>query len=152
MTRLGKPPPLPDLTAGWPIELTRSVVQILGPGGQPIGTGFLVSQQLMATCAHIFIRHDADERPSTGPVTIVFAQLDGIPRTVRIDLQLWRAPDGADIAFLRLDEPLPTEAQPLVLGSSRGVTGHRVKTFGFPANAPRRRPLRLRRGRGSNRG
>lgn len=122
MIRLGEPP------TGWPVDLTRSVVQILG-NGRPVGTGFMVGPQLLVTCAHMLTGHD-------GPITVVFAHLDAAARAVRVDPQWWRDPEGADIAFLRLDEPPPVNAQPLSLGGSPGVRGHRVKAFGFPLNAP----------------
>ncbi len=122
MIRLGEPP------TGWPVDLTRSIVQVLD-NGRPVGTGFMVGPRLLVTCAHVLTGHD-------GPVTVVFAHLDDAKRAVRVDPQWWRDPESADIAFLRLDKPPPAQAQPLLLGGSLGVRGHRVKAFGFPVNAP----------------
>jgi WD40 repeat protein len=126
MTRLGEPP------TGWPADLTRSVVQVLDPDGRPAGTGFVVGPQLLVTCAHVLGGHGGED----GPVTVVFAHLGGAARTAQVDPQSWRDPNGADIAFLLLDESLPAQAQPVTLGDSPGVRGHRVKAFGFPLNAP----------------
>ncbi len=136
MTGLGEPPTLPGPATGWPVDLTRSVVQVLDTDGRPAGTGFVVGQRLLVTCAHVLAGHGRDDGPPTGPVTVVFAHVGGAARTVRVDPQSWRDPDGADIAFLRLDESLPAQAQPVTLGGSPGVRGHRVKAFGFPVNAP----------------
>ncbi|MGH3838676.1 MAG: trypsin-like peptidase domain-containing protein, partial [Pseudonocardiaceae bacterium] len=127
MTRLGEPP------TGWPVDLTRGVVQVLDTDGHPAGTGFVVGRRLLVTCAHVLAGHDG---LPDGPVTVVFAHLDAAVRSVRVDPRWWRDPEGVDVAFLRLDEPLPAQAQPLVLGGSPGVRGHRVKAFGFPVNAP----------------
>ncbi|MBV9011000.1 MAG: trypsin-like peptidase domain-containing protein [Pseudonocardiales bacterium] len=135
MTRLGEPPLQAGPAAGWPVELTRSVVQILDAAGRPAGTGFVVGPQLLVTCAHILTDHDHDEPPDD-PITVVFAHLDGARRTGQVEPRYWRGPDGADVAFLRVAQPLPAQAQPLALGGSPGVGGHQVKTFGFPVNAP----------------
>jgi hypothetical protein len=121
---------------GWPADLTRSVVQILSDGGYPAGTGFLVGERLLVTCAHVLTGDGLDDEPPAGPVTVVFAHLDGAAWSARVDPQLWRSPREQDVAFLRLDEPPPTQAQPLALGASEGIRGHRVKAFGFPVNAP----------------
>lgn len=96
----------------------------------------VVGPRLLVTCAHVVIGHGGDSGPPTDPITVVFAHLDGAARTARVDSRCWRDVDGADVAFLRVDELLPADAQPLALGSSPGVGGHRVKTFGFPLNAP----------------
>ncbi|MGH8902826.1 MAG: trypsin-like peptidase domain-containing protein [Egibacteraceae bacterium] len=136
MTRLGEPPAPAEPAAGWLVDLTRSVVQVLNVHGRPAGIGFLVGERLAVTCAHVLTGDGADDGAPVGPVTVVFAHLDGAAYTVRVDPQWWRGPDGGDVAFLRLDEPAPGQAQPLTLGGSEGVRGHRVKTFGFPLNAP----------------
>ncbi len=137
MTRLGEPRTGAGPASGWSVDLTRSVVQVLDTTGHPAGTGFVVDQRLLVTCAHVLAGRGRDNGPPTSPVTVVFAHLDGAQRAVRVDPQWWRDPDGADVAFLRLVEPPPAQAQPLALGDSPGVRGHRVKAFGFPLNAPR---------------
>jgi len=121
--------------AGWPVDLTRSVAQILNAHGQPVGIGFLVREELLATCAHLLTGHGQDDRPPAGPVTMVFVHLDGVKRTAWVDPQRWRSPHGADVALLRLDQPPPAQAQPLALGGSSGTRGHQVKMFGFPLHA-----------------
>ena len=136
MTALGEPPRLPGLMIGWPVDLTRSVVQILNVKGRPEGTGFLVGQQLLVTCAHVLAGHSRDGGPPTSPVIVVFPHLDGAAFTVQVDPEQWRDPDAADVAFAHFDQTLPPQAQPLALGDSSGVRGHHVKAFGFPVNAP----------------
>ncbi len=74
--------------------------------------------------------------PPTDSGTVVFAHLDDAARSAQVGLQLWRSPPGRDIALLGLEEPAPAQAWPLSLGSSSGVRGHQVKSFGFPINAP----------------
>ncbi|MDQ3762788.1 MAG: serine protease [Actinomycetota bacterium] len=136
MARLDEPPTVAGPATGWPVDLTRSVVQVLDPAGHPAGTGFVVGPRLLVTCAHVLAGHGRDDKPPTGPVTVVFTHLDAAARTVQVNPRWWRDPDGDDIAFLRLDEPPPAQAQLVALGDSPGARGHRVKTFGFPLNAP----------------
>ncbi|HTT52765.1 MAG TPA: trypsin-like peptidase domain-containing protein [Streptosporangiaceae bacterium] len=118
-------------------ELARSVVRVLDSAGRPAGTGFLVAQQLLATCAHVVAGRDGS-MPSV-PVAVEFTGPPGAPGQARlgqVDPGLWRGPGQGDIAFLRLPEPPPPAASPLLLGPARGIRSHQVKTFGFAANAP----------------
>ena len=36
-------------------DLSASVVRILRPDGETVGTGFLVSEELVVTCAHVVV-------------------------------------------------------------------------------------------------
>ena len=51
------------------VDLRPSVVRILGPEGQVAGAGFVVSGQLIATCAHVV---SAEGAPAVGPITVEF--------------------------------------------------------------------------------
>ncbi|MDQ3761618.1 MAG: hypothetical protein M3460_07935 [Actinomycetota bacterium] len=62
--------------------------------------------------------------------------MDNAARVARVEPQLWRSPDGEDVAFLHLEGAPPRQARALALGSSRGIRGHDVKTYGFPGNVP----------------
>jgi hypothetical protein len=134
MAPLGEPPRSAGPAAGWPVDLARSVVQVVDVDGRPAGAGFLLGQRLLVTCAHVLIGHGRDDGPPVDPVTVVFAHSDGAACTARVDPQWWRSPEGADIAFLHLADPPPAQAQPLPLGSAQGIRGHSIKAFGFPTN------------------
>ena len=54
--RLGELPTVADPATGWPVDLTRSVVQVLDTGGRVAGTGFVVSPRLLVTCPHAMPR------------------------------------------------------------------------------------------------
>lgn len=56
MTQLSEPPDFPVPKTGWPIDLTRGVVQVLDVQGRPLGTGFLVGERFVVTCAHLLTR------------------------------------------------------------------------------------------------
>ena len=64
-----------------------------------------------------------------------FAHLDERDRSAEVIPAWWRSPDQGDIAFLRLMQPLPDQARALRL-AERAVAQRRVRTFGFPINAP----------------
>ncbi len=134
MTPTGEPANLPGLGTGSPVDLGRGTVQVLDVHGQPAGTGFLVGERLLVTCAHVLSSYREGQEPPTGPVTVRFVHLGNAARTAQVEL--WRSPEGDNVAFLRLEDLPPPQAQALPLGASEGVRGHRVKTFGFPVTAP----------------
>ncbi len=118
-------------------ELTRSVARVLDAAGMPSGTGFLVAERILATCAHVVA--DNDGRPPPGSVSVEFTGLPGAAAEVRagqVNAAQWRGPHEGDVAFLWLTEPPPAWACPLLLGSAHGIRSHGLKTFGFAANAP----------------
>ncbi|MFF8278889.1 trypsin-like peptidase domain-containing protein, partial [Streptomyces lateritius] len=114
-------------------DLPTAVAQILTPDGRVAGTGFLVAEGVVVTCAHVV------EAAEGGPGTVV--QL-AFPHVVGADQlegtvpeELWRSAEYEDVAFIRLSGT-PAGARVLPLGSSEGCRGHKVRSFGFPAQAP----------------
>lgn len=112
--------------------LAGSVVRVLGPDRRAAGTGFLLGDQLVVTCAHVV----ADPANAAAPDTVVVEFSGSVARAAAVDAALWRPPGQGDIAFVRLAEPAPPAARPLPLGLAGGARGRPVKAFGFPANAP----------------
>lgn len=112
-----------------------SVARIETQDDRTAGTGFIVAPGTLLTCAHVA------ELAGAGPgdrVRLVFPHLPGAPRTTAQVLpDGWRAPDAEDVAVLRLDEDVPDGGRPVRLGSAAGARGHGVRSFGFPAQAPR---------------
>ncbi len=108
-------------------DLINGIVRILHLSGASAGTGFLVSADgLIVTCAHV-----VESAQSGNEVAIIF-HCTGEKRTARVVPESWRGPDAEDVAFLRVQGPLPDTAKPLPIGSSQGTTGHEFKTLGFP--------------------
>jgi hypothetical protein len=116
-------------------DLSSSIVRILRPDKETTGTGFVVAEGLVVTCAHVI---PAASQPKDGKagadVELVF--LAG-GQAAQVAPEWWRPADGGDVAFLWLREPLPAGVRPLPLGSSQGTDGHAFQTFGFPSACPK---------------
>lgn len=108
-------------------DLSASVVRILRPDGETVGTGFLVSEELVVTCAHVVVA----ACKVGSQVTIVFHHTSG-QVAADVDPKYLQDAKDEDIAILKIRDPLPEGIKPLSLGSSAGTSGHRFKTFGFP--------------------
>ncbi|WP_328433164.1 nSTAND1 domain-containing NTPase [Streptomyces sp. NBC_00425] len=117
---------------GFATNLLPAVARIHRPDGTVAGTGFLVAERTLVTCAHVV------EAAGGGPgseIRLAFPHLDGQLMTGDVPADLWRAANSEDVAFVRLPAT-PPGARPLPLGSAEGCRGHRVRSFGFPAQAP----------------
>ncbi|MFF8645355.1 trypsin-like peptidase domain-containing protein [Streptomyces sp. NPDC015345] len=110
-----------------------SVVQVLAADGEVAGAGFLVGESVVVTCAHVV--RAAGQGPG-GRVELAFPHLPSAPRVWgEVPAEQWRKPEAEDIAFVELSS-VPTGVRALPLGSGAGCQGHRVSSFGFPAQAP----------------
>ena len=120
----------PDTDRG---DLRSSVVEVLDPEGNCAGTGFLLEEGLVVSCAHVVASGRPDNSPPSGLITVRFAHLR--PRGAAAIPQWWHSTDEGDVAFLRLIDPPPEPALPLRL-AEHAISERRVKAFGFPLNAP----------------
>ncbi|MCX4884750.1 trypsin-like peptidase domain-containing protein [Streptomyces sp. NBC_00847] len=113
--------------------LTAAVAQVRDEDGAVVGTGFLIARDLLISCAHVLL--DGGYGPGD-LVSLAFPRVLGAP-TVRgrVLHDGWRDPQDQDVALVRLDEALAGVA-PLPLGSAAGCSGHRVRSLGFPRQAP----------------
>ncbi|MEU8682157.1 trypsin-like peptidase domain-containing protein [Streptomyces sp. NPDC048611] len=114
--------------------MAASVVKVLTSDGGVAGAGFLVGDDIALTCAHVV--HAARQGPG-GQVKVKFPHLpDGPEVPAHVLTEGWRGPEGDDLAVLRLQD-VPAGADPMALGPCTGTRGHRVVSYGFPAQAPR---------------
>ncbi|WP_416875816.1 trypsin-like peptidase domain-containing protein [Kitasatospora sp. SC0581] len=117
--------------AGAADGLAAAVAQVRGEDDLVVGAGFLVADDLLITCAHVL----QDGRYGPGStVTLAFPRAHDAPEVSGRVLDTWRDPNEQDVALVRLDHPMG--AAPLPLGSAAGARGHRVRSFGFPVQAP----------------
>ncbi|MFD5422242.1 trypsin-like peptidase domain-containing protein [Streptomyces sp. NPDC127069] len=110
------------------------MAQILGPDGSVTGAAFLVAEDILVTCAHVIVAAGSgpgDRVPLAFPRVAGADSLEG-----EVLPEQWRAPEDEDVAFVRL-LGTPTGIRVLPLGSAEGCRGHKVRSFGFPVQAPR---------------
>jgi hypothetical protein len=106
------------------MNVLKSIVRIVS--NRRIGTGFVVADDgLIATCAHVL-------GPSRPEKALVVFEADGVQREATVLAESWRGVDTEDVALLQLCGTLPPGVQPLPLGSSHGIEGHPLVTFGYP--------------------
>ncbi|MFD8965709.1 trypsin-like peptidase domain-containing protein [Streptomyces sp. NPDC059568] len=123
-----------------------AMVRIRGRDGTVAGAGFLISPELVCTCAHVVakalgISARSEEAPDTPvPLDLPFLQEengDTVPGS-SAQVVAWRPirPDErGDIAILRLPGPAPRGAHPLRLVTTPDLWGHTAQVFGFPGKA-----------------
>ncbi|MFI9246571.1 trypsin-like peptidase domain-containing protein [Streptomyces sp. NPDC053086] len=113
--------------------LPAAVAQVLCPDGSVAGAGFLIAEGLLVTCAHVI------QAAGGGPGETVRLDFPHLPDARedegRVGEDTWRAPEAEDVAVVRLTGIRPG-MEFLPLGSAEGCRGHRVRSFGFPAQAP----------------
>jgi len=121
----------------------RVVVRILDGGGEPVGAGFVIGPDLVATCAHVVteaVRGDPyDATPPARQVELDLPLLfpdaeDGAAR-VTAEVARWIpiAPEGTgDIAVLRVRDPLPDGARMPPLRRVDQLWDHEFRVLGFP--------------------
>ncbi|MCB5167023.1 serine protease [Streptomyces bambusae] len=120
-----------------------AVVRIKGRDGVVAGTGFLVADDLVLTCAHVVSdaldrpREDAVETGAEVAVDLPLAAYDGRDHTAVVQRWIPVRPDRTgDMALLRLPEPIPG-ARPLPLvDPPQGVWHHSARSVGFTDEHP----------------
>lgn len=109
-------------------DLTEGIVQILRHDDTVAGTGFIVSNRLIVTCAHVI---QATNTGSGNKVRVRF-YLNRKECNAIVMPERWHDSYNGDLSILQLEDELPSDVKALSLGSSAGVNGHKVCTFGFP--------------------
>ncbi|MDT0546941.1 nSTAND1 domain-containing NTPase [Streptomyces lonegramiae] len=116
--------------------LEASQVRICSTAGEVVGAGFLVTADVVCTCAHVVATAlgvpNAVEQAPGKPVDLDFPLLGGRPRA-RATVVSWRH-GGADVALLRLDAAVEG-ARPVQLVDGTGVWGHTFRALGYPDGA-----------------
>jgi tetratricopeptide (TPR) repeat protein len=117
------------------VEFTSSIVRIYATDGTIAGSGFLVAERRVVTCAHVValgldIPRDATEPPLT-TIQIDFP-LVAPGHTLAASVVLWQPED--DVAGLEFKADPPSGARPTNLAAPKELWGHPVRAFGFPGD------------------
>src|SRR5262245_49045785 len=116
-------------------QLLKGIARIQR-NGATVGTGFIVSETLLVTCAHVVC---PDRGRASGDLLAVFANETDehvswdLSVSVRIEEQYLSPADKGDIACLRIIAPEPgIAARALPLGPVTTTEGRPFRTYGFP--------------------
>ena len=116
-------------------QVYGSVVRVLDSSEKTTGTGFLVANGLVVTCAHV-VRMAGGSRGSE--VNLEFHSPEPASRetiAAKVEPAYWRDEAAEDVAVLRLTSQ-PHSARPFALATSAGTSGQDFYTYGFPAAKP----------------
>lgn len=121
------------------VQLEASIVRIRAADETIIGTGFLVAQKLVISCAHV-VADALGISPNTTDAPTEYIQLDfpliAPEQKVEGRVVLWKPiylNNSGDIAGLEIHGILPKGVQPLPLVVTNDFWGHPFRTFGFPS-------------------
>jgi PAS domain-containing protein len=108
--------------------LDNSIVRIFDYAEQIIGSGFLVSQSLVMTCAHV-VQASLSSDDDGKSVLLDFPLVDG---KRKIAGQIIFLDNDLDVACIKVSDLLPNQAiaAPLVIADN--LWGHSFRAFGFP--------------------
>jgi hypothetical protein len=119
------------------VPLEAGLVRIWD-GDEPVGAGFLAGPRHVVSAAHVVagvLGLSADEAPPEGTVVSLDFPLLAPGRRQLADIVAWRPPlpeQGMDVVGLRLREPPPADARPLVLSRRHGELDGSLVMVGFP--------------------
>ena len=103
------------------------IFSICNKSGKPVGTGFIATESLVVTCAHVIESaggHPGDE--------VQLQQASGDILNAKVLPEYWRDSLAEDVAFLRLPEALPKDALTATFGETEKIVDHNFRTYGFP--------------------
>ncbi|HET6529912.1 MAG TPA: serine protease, partial [Actinoplanes sp.] len=109
---------------------SAAIARLHDPAGAVLGAGFLVTSELVVTCAHVL--SPGGGPPPDGPVRVDFPLAGATASAV---VTGWTPIDDGDIAVLRLTAGVPG-VRPARLTDARPRWGDPVRVFGFPADLP----------------
>ncbi|MFI9272914.1 trypsin-like peptidase domain-containing protein [Kitasatospora sp. NPDC052896] len=119
-----------------PKALDAAVLRIRNAAGVPVGLGFLVTDELALTCAHV-VSAALGTPPEAVPSDAAGLTVDPpllpfpTPSTAAVTVRIEHWAPAEDVAVLRLSDRLPG-ARPVRLLETREVWGHAARAFGFP--------------------
>jgi hypothetical protein len=115
--------------------LNDAIVRIYDTSGRVVGSGFLVDDNYVITCAHVINQalRKYDLSLPTEDVTLDFPFSDH-DATYKAKVIVWQAHENFDLAGLEILSTIPSTIKParFVVEDSNRLWGHSFRTFGFP--------------------
>jgi hypothetical protein len=118
-------------------DFKKSIARIYGRNGNVVGSGFLVSDRHVLTCAHVVNaiqerdEHVADFPTNTVGLDFPFSSQDRI--NARIVFRSYAEETGEDIALLEIPlEMLPSIMPKARLIATSNLLNRKCRTYGFP--------------------
>ena len=117
--------------------IQSGIVRILDTGKKPVGSGFLIDENRLITCAHIVtnalkVKGISQEAP-TDNLTVDFPLIEP-NQLLQASVIAWIPKD--DVAVLKIIGKPPSEAKALDLIDQPIIQGHEFRAFGFPTYLP----------------
>jgi signal transduction histidine kinase len=114
-----------------------SIVRFFAVNGDVVGTGFLVAENILLTCAHVLAAMQTDENPLIAPANGFHLDFPLVaPGSIcTAHVLFWQPPQsngGGDIAVLQLDRLPPDGAMGAHLVVDESLWGHNFRAYGFP--------------------
>ncbi|CCK31054.1 hypothetical protein BN159_6675 [Streptomyces davaonensis JCM 4913] len=126
------PTPTPD------DELARGIARFWSHDGQVTGSGFLIAEGTLCTCAHVVANAlgvpETDSGAPAAPVTVDFPLLTPPSARLSATVTHWRpvaGDGGGDMALLRLSLVVPGTT-PVRFAGGTAVWDHPFRVLGFP--------------------
>src|SRR6266568_9200606 len=119
-------------------QLRASLVRFSTANGTVVGTGFLVAEKTLLSCAHVVAAAlELPESPPEKPEAKVHLDFPLVAsrQTLAAHVIFWQPPQpdgGGDIAVLQLDSDPPDGAEPVRLVTAEDLWEHTFRAFGFP--------------------
>src|SRR5574341_1901141 len=112
-------------------RLASSVFQVLNDAQEVIGAGFVLSEDLAVTCAHVIL----EAKSGPGQQVQLRFVVSGLVQSISVLNDGWSSVEEDDIAFLQLHN-LPETILPAILGSAEDRLGDGYSALGFPVFEP----------------
>lgn len=103
------------------------ILSICNKSGRSIGTGFIATDSLVITCAHVI--EYAGSRPGD---EVQLKLVNGEIFLAKVVPEYWRAPEAEDVAILRLSATVPKDIPTATFGETEKIADHNFRTYGFP--------------------
>lgn len=121
-------------------ERYQKAIARVSQNGEAVGLGFLVADRYILTCAHVIeaalgLKEGHPDQPAD-PIKIEFPFNDSIPSDLKAQVVFWQPVQAnsryADIAGLRLNQPLPDAVVPITVKSLKEYKDCSWEAYGCP--------------------